>query len=53
MPKKSSALEYEAYVDKEPTVVQSSFAEWLEDKTGYEVDAKSVQLATAPSTIFG
>lgn len=36
-----------AYQEKEPTELHVKFAEWITEKTGYEVDLKSVQLATA------
>jgi pyruvate/2-oxoglutarate dehydrogenase complex dihydrolipoamide acyltransferase (E2) component len=43
---KAKAPELAEYADKEPTDLHEKFAAWLEDKTGVEVDIKSVQLAT-------
>jgi hypothetical protein len=44
--------DYSTYLEKEPTPLQEHFAEWIQDKTGYEPNdaddfATGVQLATA------
>lgn len=44
--------DYTTYLDKAPTPLQEHFAEWIQDKTGYEPNdvedfATGVQLATA------
>lgn len=44
--------EFAHYVEKEPTALQQSFTEWIEEKTGYEPDPKSVQLAVALRMTF-
>lgn len=43
---------YANYAEKDPTPLQEAFAAWLVDKTGYEVDEKSVQLAVALRMTF-
>lgn len=43
---------YADTVDAEPNHLHSAFADWLGENTGYEVDAKSVQLAATLSGKF-
>lgn len=33
-------------LDREPTAMHTSYADWITEQTGYEVDAKSIQLGT-------
>lgn len=40
------------YLEKEPTSLHENFADWLTRQTGYEVDLKTVQLATALRMTF-
>lgn len=44
---KAAAPELAAYAEKDPTELQEMFADWLSTKTGYDVDVKSVALATS------
>lgn len=44
---KAAAPELADYAEKDPTELQEMFADWLSTKTGYDVDVKSVALATS------
>ncbi len=43
---------YEKLMEKEPTQKQRDCAAWIEEKTGYEVDLKTVQLVLALYSTF-